>query len=1730
MKPTRILASATLLVSSIALITAAGISVGDEPGVVRMGEHSPPANSPMSPTPDAVGPGVACLDGGSPEPYMGMYPQPAPYAPYFERSYGATQQIPRSAYQSRPPFGPVMMLESNIGDGLGYEQSYQRLSARIPYHIIPNANVLIGDISASVTNNGDPLGNVGLIYRNYDSLRNRIFGWNAYGDYDQGIGNGDWYQVGGGFESLGEHLDFRVNGYQAVGSDSMLLSSTLSNNIALIGNGAFKVRNEVRDNAYSGLQAEAGGPLPVLGEYGLDMFLGAYYLHNDAGKDATGFQARWQAMITESLRVNTYLTTDRTFGVNSWVSLQYDLPNYKNRRVLRRSTVRERLQDPVVRDNRIHVHRDSRDQFDAVINSITGVGYNFLHVDPNRTTVGTGAFENPFSTLQAAAFANNANVDIIRVGPRLDDSGTNLTVNGGISLFDDQTLLSSLKPLTLAPDCIIPADTGLTTTLGPLISNPTMVAGGSVVRIRNNDSIIGMRIDASNAAGTVFGNGIVNPLPITDANVTCNIFTNYTNGALLRDVSGRIIVDENEFNGLAGASSNGLDLTAAGGSTIELLVQNNRAVNNSGTGLSIIAQPGSTINANDPNGTAGPATGIVNNTTSDNGTGILTEARTGATINAVVEGNVSINNTSDGFVGRADGGTYNLDRMASNTFSNNLGNGAFIHFLNGGVFNSVSEDLNGNGTLDAGEDLNGNGRLGQGIVSNSMNQNSIAGLCIFGENASTGVFDIGGPTAALGNTFLGNTYAGIATDLRDTSTAQIDALFNTISGDPTAHGIIVNAQDNAQLLPSTFNNNTITGASQDGIAIVMNDNAVAQGVTIQSNTITNGGGNGIRLEANGPGAVIHATNAIGGTGTNVYGGTSYTQGNTISNNAGDGFRALAANGGTIDGNLLNNTITDNGGDGAAFLIDNGGFIDFGTLPNRRIAGNTITGNTGAGILFNQFVAADNEAQLDATVIGNTISNNLGGGIVANVSGANNAPPFPPAIVTNNSLNLTIGGNAVGNANTINGNSDVGIGVNVTGNGKAVVDIINTSVTGTIDGPDPLRNGDGLSLTRSDASLLLATVTNSTFTGNAGDGMDVDAQGNDRFDPNQPMSGTANMVTVLNSIFNNNGGNGAQFRIHGDATLIGDMTRSTFNNNGQNGVLVNTSETSSFGDPTDGLPPGRRSIFDGNTYNENGVDGVQLVATEDSRVLVEITSNRLAAASPAHAGANTNGDTSISRNGGDGVRIDTTGGRSDILITSGTGQTTIDGNGTTAGGNGIRWNSSGNSDGLVRVTRTIITNNIAGISEDTNANGVLDPGEDLNGNNDIDVADGDGLQANFSGNATAVLVVGNIGEGNVIQSNGDDGIAVNASGNARPIITITSNTIGGSANGLADGNRGDGVSLNVVGGTATGIAPAAVDFTLPGLSPDVGVNASGPVPQFTMNNNLVSNNNHRGLNMLFNGGSGTRDRENGNSFFDPIVLNVLNNTIDSNGDEGVVLRADADMNQSRFVYLANFPDPPETGFQNLNYDPNRPEFLALNVGSVNGNTAYQPPYLNLRTVQNSYLTMTGNVVRNNGKNQNVGQGIRIDVGTGAYVAADLQNNVFGGNLDEDVVTSSFLSAGNTFTSVDTTGDLTFDYVYLDDTAQLDMRFQNNSGNQIAPSDAGATYTNFDPLKFSGAGLTNRDAAFFQVDNGPALNDPNNTFIDFGVTQNIQNAFNTGGYNLRGAADPMFPNIGFAPFLP
>ncbi len=2033
MKPTRFFATASLVLSSLALITAANISTGDE-GVVRMSSLRPqegagPAAAAgaaaQAQLPPAPAPGPAPVYGAPVPPGGGVYPQPQGFAPYFERTVGATEVVP-GVYQPEQPFGPILMFETNLGGGVGYTDGSQRINARMPYHVVPNTMLLLGDVSGGVTWDGKPYVSGGGIYRYYDPTRNRVFGVNMFFDYDEGLGFGNQTRTTAGFESLGKYVDFRANAYAMVGDDTSLLSTTVLPGVALAGNNVFRQHEEVRANAYSGGDFELGGPLPLLGRYGMNMYPGMYYLTNDAGHDALGFQIRWEALVTQNLTVNTTLAHDGTFDTNTFVGIQYEIPNYRQQRTFRPRVTRERLMDPVVRANRIHQRIDTVVRNEAIINPLSANPWTVFYVDPNQSVAGSGTFESPYNSMQLANLNNNAGVDIIRIAPRQDDTGTNLTINGGMQLFDDQVLVSSLVPFQLEPGSVIPADVNPNPPLAPLLSDPVMVAGGSVVRLANNNQILGLRIDGANAAGTVFGNGVSNPLPITNVTLAGNEFTRYFDGAKLSNVSGRLSITDNLFDGLLGASEDGLDLSVAGGTTAGLLVEGNTANDNSGTGLKVVALDGSRVNADNPDAAA--PTGILNNTADDNGTGIRVEARNGAVVKAVVEGNTARSNTFDGLQMIADNATFELASLAGNTLEGNVGNGGFIHYRNGGIFRAVSEDGNGNGSLDVGEDLNGNGRLDLGIVSNVMNRNQIAGLCIFGEDASTGIFDIGGPASDLGNEFAGNREGGLLVDLEDTATAQVDALFNRVSGgtgapgltivldfvqpvqgslvdangynvtpfnlvpfgftpadydlvtrailatvedhfrdiptnadnplspilagreldidfvigdtgtaptngateyyvvtigetsdlpfpgivgqaadignirnstgqgpgqgllgynqqnaasamgvytnefaaiggltppnarlgdgtgfvynpaaqpayaataltsgnltftrraigstishelghtlslrhvqsagaivpdnafplmgtgapgfnlpnqsfieeskfslagnnpgelpgeapfvqndiaqlataigtrisssNSTNNGIRVRGSDNARLLPSTFINTTVSGARENGIAVLMNDSAVAEGVTIQGSDIQSGGGNGILLSATGTNARIDADQTIGGSGSNTLRGTQFSRGNVISGNTGDGFRAIASNGGLIEGNLIGNTITGNGGNGAALLVENGGRLDFGTpASNRVIRGNSITTNGGAGLLLNQQTVPGQLARIDADVLGNTFSANRGGGIVAALFGSNNQPPAPPVLANNNILDLQIGGTAAADVNTISANTEVGIGVNVTGNGNALVNLTDVTVTGTVDGPGTQFDGDGLSFRRDGSSLLTANLTRVFSNANAGDGLIVSTFGNDKTDLNQPLSGTANTVIIEDSSFGGNGRSGANFITRGDSTLIADIFNSTFSSNTLDGIQITTAENSSFGDPAVGLPPGRRSLFEGLVVAGNRRDGIQINVTEESRALVEINSAIAGATASPHAAASSLGSTSISDNGRDGIRINSSGGRTDVLVTStAPATTTISGNGTAGGGNGIRWNASGDSAGTVRVTNTAIRGSIRGASEDTNNDGILSAAEDLNNNGDIDIADGDGIQANFSNTTNAQLIVGNAGEGNSIQNNQDDGIAITATGNflndiPRPIISITDNIIGGNFNGIAAGNRGDGVSLNIFGGTATGIPTAAVDFTAPGLSFNGGVTEFGPIPSFTMTGNTVSNNNDRGVNLLITGAAGIRDRSTGVFNFDPVRINLNQNVIDGNGSEGVFYRADADMNQSKFVYLNN------TGFPSDNrqapfWDPGQFNFTVLNFGSLNGNTMYMEPYLNLESVQNSLFIATGNTIRNNGFGGVTGEGIRIEVGTGAYVAADIRNNTMGGNLEADFASSSFLSAGNTFDSADTSGVNTFDYIYLDDIAQMDLRFQNNTGNQIAPSDVGAIYTNNDTLKASvlgPLGVLQRDASFFQVDNGPNLNSPNNIFNNFGATQNIQSAFTNGNYNLRGAADPAWPNPGFTPFLP
>ena len=158
------------------------------------------------------------------------------------------------------------------------------------------------------------------------------------------------------------------------------------------------------------------------------------------------------------------------------------------------------------------------------------------------------------------------------------------------------------------------------------------------------------------------------------------------------------------------------------------------------------------------------------------------------------------------------------------------------------------------------------------------------------------------------------------------------------------------------------------------------------------------------------------------------------------------------------------------------------------------------------------------------------------------------------------------------------------------------------------------------------------------------------------------------------------------------------------------------------------------------------------------------------------------------------------------------------------------------------------------------------------------------------------------------------------------------------------------------------------------------------------------------------------------------------------------------------------------------------------------------YLNLTPYTVGALVLTNSTVSNNGNatpyvnsTTNV-NGLEIAVSTFAYVSADIRNNTFSGNRLDDVATSSFqASTGsggslggfnangtinaanplNTSASIDeiVTG---IDRIFLEDTAQLDMRFINNVGDQVSISSRGS---NNPSMNATGAFVSDTSAAKF-----------------------------------------------------
>ena len=126
-------------------------------------------------------------------------------------------------------------------------------------------------------------GTVGTGWRYYMEGIDRIAGLSVWFDFDNGHAK-PYQQVGLSFESLGRYVDYRVNGYIPFSNADHVLYSQLTPQAVLYGSGIGLVRNNTVEQSYTGLDAETGGPMPYLGRYGLNAYIGAYYFTGNGYK------------------------------------------------------------------------------------------------------------------------------------------------------------------------------------------------------------------------------------------------------------------------------------------------------------------------------------------------------------------------------------------------------------------------------------------------------------------------------------------------------------------------------------------------------------------------------------------------------------------------------------------------------------------------------------------------------------------------------------------------------------------------------------------------------------------------------------------------------------------------------------------------------------------------------------------------------------------------------------------------------------------------------------------------------------------------------------------------------------------------------------------------------------------------------------------------------------------------------------------------------------------------------------------------------------------------------------------------------------------------------------------------------------------------------------------------------------------------------------------------------
>lgn len=1160
-------------------------------------------------------------------PYKQPDPQTMVVNEYIDNGAGLVPLGPQA-------FQPIFRLDKGIGGGIGYDDGYSNLGVLLPFTIDPDNSMLFLDLRAMVTDKGAGGVNLGAGWRGYSDTVDKIFTFAGWYDYDGGHFQ-DYHQIGVSGEVIGQYLIGRVNGYFDVNSNEAVVSNNLSGNAVYSANRIVLDRVLRSESSYGGVDAEIGGPLPVLGKFGIDAFVGGYYYSSDSDKSASGVKFRAEANINDWWQMGVSYAKDSVFGSNAWMNVTLSIPEGRSDKWMRPKTIRQRMYQPMQRNYRVVANIKETTNQELAINPDDGLPYTVQHIDPDFAGAGNGNFETPFGSVAAYNASPPSSVtDIIFV-----KDGNTLNLDGQITLLDNgggmggittgQRLLSEARQHTFRTF----DQGGSIVTLNlpgynPAASAPTLSnsagAGGNAGAV-----VIGQggawEVSGFNISGARTGAALPHNTGIFSAgtrgfNINNNTFVSYQNGSFINNTANGIgIHSNNTYTGDGVNSLNGAFINHTAGA-LQLAFHNNTATNNTGVtppgtgdGFEIIATgAGTTING------VGTATdgvttlGVTNNTANNNGTGMKINALAGAVIttdksNNTFNGNI---NPNTGLSVLADGaGSAVIFRSFDTiTATGNAGRGIAFDTTNSGVITALSEDLNQDGILDPGEDLNGNGVLDLGMTNINASTNGTDGLVVTSDGAGSRIDINLGNANSNANLFIGNGQNGISFNTLNTGTIRGSVINNTATGntqDGFASTLTTGTIDLSALNPAgaaSIGSNTFTGNTRHGMSIVNNT-----GGTFTTSLISNN-----NFSDNTEAGLFIGGAALGGANTAV---------NTL---------------GTIDSNNFNRTTS--GTEGILFnssdvrttaILTRNTFVGR-AASGRGVGGNvggttTVGGNGGVTLTFGSLAAVDNS-------LVNTFQNNGDAhiGLVLEGNATNTVDIDQHDFNTTfDSANIDFDGQGVGfilrdtatltnstfQRNTFQSNAASGLYFEVTGNNVVDFATLNNITVGGATAPFGNtftgNGGNGLEVIRTGNGVVTNfDVQFNTFTGNTLDGIDLTAANANILDT----------YTINDNTITGNTLNGIDISVQADALLQADIARNTITGNTLNGIRT----TEMTGDPSD-----LRSVsgtWVENTITNNTLNGIELSGASGGLVI-------------GGAGANRN---TITDNGADGVDI-TAGG-------------------------------------------------------------------------------------------------------------------------------------------------------------------------------------------------------------------------------------------------------------------------------------------------------------------------------------------------------------------------------------------------------------------------------------------------------------------------------------------------------